>query len=98
MANVDGDTGAGGKRSDFEAAESFLLPKDPVAARLREGQKRPNATISDATADDAQISAFGSKPGNGPKYMSIYCYILTMHSQLALTVSACYRRLGDSSS
>ena len=67
MANVDGDTGAGGKRSDFEAAASFLLPKDPVAARLREGQKRPNATISDTTADDAQVSAFGSKPGKGPK-------------------------------
>ena len=67
MANVDGDTGVGGKRSDFEAAASFLLPKDPVAARLREGQKHPNATVSDTTADDAQVSAFGSKPGKGPK-------------------------------
>ena len=43
------------------------MPKDPVATRLRENQKRPNATVSDTTADDAQVSAFGSKPGKGPK-------------------------------
>ena len=67
MANVDGDTGAGGKRSDFEAAASFLLPKNPIATRLQENQKRPNATISDTTANNAQVSAFGSKPGKGPK-------------------------------
>ena len=33
MANIDGDSGPGGKRSDFEAAAAYLLPKDPVASR-----------------------------------------------------------------
>ena len=52
MANIEDDTGAGGKREDFERASSHLLPNDPVAKKMNlrnsEG-KRPSAEISKTT-------------------------------------------------
>ena len=62
MANINDDTGPGGKRGDFEAAVAYLLPKDPVVKRKQQEGKRPVGEISDATAN---VSDFGSKVGIG---------------------------------
>ena len=45
MASVRTDDGPDGKRNDFEAAASHLLPYDPVAKR-RLASKRSNPQIS----------------------------------------------------
>lgn len=62
MAAVRVDKGPNGKRNDFEATASHLLPYDPVAKRRAAGGKRGAAQISDTTAD---IAAFGTKQGIG---------------------------------
>ena len=62
MANINDDTGPGGKRGDFEAAVAYLLPKDPVVKRKQQEGKRPAGEISDLTAN---VSDFGSKVGIG---------------------------------
>ena len=45
MASVRTDDGPNGKRNDFEAAASHLLPYDPVAKR-RLASKRSNSQVS----------------------------------------------------
>lgn len=62
MANIADDTGATGKRNNFEDAVSYLLPKDPVARKRTTQTKRTVAQISDTTAE---IAGFGDKPGIG---------------------------------
>lgn len=63
IAHVENDDHPGGKRHDFEAAVSYLLPKDPVAKRaISSGNKRNNASVSDVTAETASV---GAKPGIG---------------------------------
>jgi len=68
IAVVESDSNADGKRHNFEDTASYLLPKDPVAARQRnENDKRPAADISGVEIGDStrNVSAFGSKPGIG---------------------------------
>jgi hypothetical protein len=65
IAQVRTDDGAGGKRNDFEATASYLLPYDPVAKKRAAGGKRERATISDTTADVSSTEGFGTKPGIG---------------------------------
>lgn len=63
-AQVDTDDGPNGKRNNFEATASYLLPYDPVAKKRQAGAKRENeANVSQATAEVS--SGFGSKPGIG---------------------------------
>jgi hypothetical protein len=63
MASVKLDTAPiTGKRNDFEAAASHLLPYDPVAKKRTSGQKRGSGEISELTGD---ISSFGAKEGIG---------------------------------
>ena len=50
MALVRNDTDPNGKMNSFEAAASYLLPKDPVAKKRVAGTKRGAAEISDTTA------------------------------------------------
>ena len=57
MALVRNDKGETGKRNDFEATASFILPHDPVAKK-REDSKRPHADISSTDVS-------GSSPGKG---------------------------------
>ena len=68
MANVNSDEAANGKRNNFELAATFLLPSDPVASR----SKKDTCTGVDISAlsqvafdEDADVSAFGAKPGRG---------------------------------
>jgi hypothetical protein len=64
MASIKIDTAPGGKRSDFEAASTHLLPYDPVAKkRSAAGNKRGAGEISDTVAAD--VSSFGAKEGIG---------------------------------
>jgi hypothetical protein len=62
IANIEDDTGVGGKRGDFEAAVAYMLPKDPVVKRKQQDGKRPASEISDVKAE---LADFGSKPGIG---------------------------------
>ena len=62
MANVEDDTGVGGKRGEFEAAVAYLLPKDPVVKRKQTDGKRLAGEISDTSAT---VGDFGTKPGIG---------------------------------
>jgi hypothetical protein len=64
MASIKIDTAVGGKRADFEAASTHLLPYDPVAKkRTAAGSKRGSGEISDMTSAD--VSSFGAKEGIG---------------------------------
>ena len=68
IANIEEDTGDGtlanpGKRNDFELAVAALLPKDPVARKRELANKRGISAISSDA--NAEISAFGDKPGIG---------------------------------
>jgi len=66
MALVRNDTAPGGKRNNFEAAASFLLPHDPVAKK-HAATKRPHANIS--AIDSASIkSGVGKKTGVELRY------------------------------
>jgi hypothetical protein len=63
MASVKLDTAPiTGKRNDFEAAASHLLPYDPVAKKRTSGHKRGSGEISEITGE---ISSFGAKEGIG---------------------------------
>lgn len=62
MASVRVDKEENGKRSNFEATASHLLPYDPVAKRRSTGTKRGAANISDTSAN---VAAFGAKSGIG---------------------------------
>ncbi len=64
MASIKINTVPNGKRGDFEAASSHLLPYNPVAKKRHTmTQKRGSAEISDSTG--AEISSFGAKEGIG---------------------------------
>ena len=78
MANVRDDTGDGtpaniGKRKDFEAAVSYILPFDPVARKRAGVNKRGASDISavgidiDSEGDDTKKTSegFGGKPEIG---------------------------------
>ena len=57
MASINMDDGPAGKRNDFEAAASFLLPHDPVAKKRTAGQKRDAASVSGVDGDNAAVSS-----------------------------------------
>jgi hypothetical protein len=64
IAQIKADDGPTGKRSDFEATASFLLPYDPVAKKRQSSSKRDHDSIvSDVTGNVS--SSFGNKPGLG---------------------------------
>ena len=67
--------GPTGKRNDFEAAVSYLLPKDPVVKR-KEAPKRGIAHISDTTADPE------SKDGIGKSGVHLRWHSLESYSEL----------------
>ena len=65
MASIRTDDGNGGKRNDFEAAASYLLPYDPVAKKRSTATKRGAAYISGVDGDedgDANNSATTTAP------------------------------------
>jgi hypothetical protein len=64
IAQIKADDGDGGKRKDFEATASFLLPYDPVAKKQQSSTKRDHdSMVSDVTAKVS--STFGNKSGLG---------------------------------
>ncbi len=63
MASVRTDNGPNGKRTDFEATATHLLPYDPVAKKRAAGQKRTNEQISSVEADVSALT--GPKPSIG---------------------------------
>jgi hypothetical protein len=68
IASIRTDDGPTGKRNNFEAAATHLLPYDPVAKKRLSGNKRGAETISTVTGvmDDVQISSTtGGKPAIG---------------------------------
>eukprot|EP00957_Ditylum_brightwellii_P045140 3422718-Ditylum_brightwellii.AAC.1 len=65
MANINLDQGVDRMRLDFEKAVAHLLPYCPVAKRKTDiGNKCRATDISEVSAD---VAAFGSKSGRGPK-------------------------------
>jgi hypothetical protein len=79
MAQIATDDGPNGKRNNFEAAASYLLPYDPVAKK-RTGKRDHDATISDATAEVG--AAFGDKPGIGKTGVHLRFYKMDEYKQL----------------
>jgi hypothetical protein len=71
IANIGTDDGPNGKRNNFEASASYLLPYDPVAKK-RSNKRDHDATIGDATADVA--ATFGDKPGIGKSGVHLRYY------------------------
>ena len=70
IAVVESDTNDGGKRNDFESAASYILPKDPVAARLLSRKQKgggADVAAADANADAAAISAINAASDYGAK-------------------------------
>jgi hypothetical protein len=67
LANVSSDDGPGGKRHDFEATASYLLPYCPVAKKRNQSNngKRNHGEINDVTAEISAADGFGTKPGIG---------------------------------
>jgi hypothetical protein len=65
MASINVDDGPTGKRNDFEAAASYLLPYDPVARKRTAGQKRDAASISGVDVDDTTVSSTQTKQSIG---------------------------------
>ena len=64
MASIKVDTGANGKRNDFEASAAHLLPYDPVAKRRAQNSNKRNiSSISDVQVR-TDVSAV-EKPGIG---------------------------------
>jgi hypothetical protein len=62
------DDGPTGKRSDFEAAATHLLPYNPVAKKSLSGTKRGAGMISsvmDIAEDDQTPTIAGGEPANG---------------------------------
>ena len=64
MSNVLTDEA---KMTDFETAVSAILPHDPVVKRRDAVNKKHATRVAAADATSADISAFGSKVGIGPK-------------------------------
>eukprot|EP00957_Ditylum_brightwellii_P209609 15362449-Ditylum_brightwellii.AAC.1 len=72
MANINSDQGVGRMRLDFEKTVAHLLPYCPVAKRKTViGNKQGATDISNVSAD---VAAFGSKSGRGPKMGVHLCY------------------------
>eukprot|EP00957_Ditylum_brightwellii_P200645 15295644-Ditylum_brightwellii.AAC.1 len=72
MANINLDQGVGGMRLDFEKAVAHLLPYYLVAKKKTAiGYKCGATDISEVSAD---VAAFGSKSGHGPKMGVHLCY------------------------
>jgi hypothetical protein len=73
MASIKTDQAPNGRRNDFEAAATHLLPYDPVQKKRvdQAGSKRGSADISDTTGEDANISSFGTKKGTGSSGVSL---------------------------
>jgi hypothetical protein len=69
MAAVRTDKAPGGMRNDFEACVAHIVPYCPVAKKRTAGTKRGAAEISEVNADaeEAEVSAFGTKSGKGSK-------------------------------
>jgi hypothetical protein len=67
MASIKTDQAVNGLQNDFEAAATHLLPYDPVEKKRVDhaGSKRSPADTSDATGEEANVSYFGTKKGNG---------------------------------
>jgi hypothetical protein len=67
MASIKTDQAVDGLRNDFEASATHLLPYDPVQKKRSDhaGGKRGAADISDMTAEEANVSSFGTKTGIG---------------------------------
>jgi hypothetical protein len=68
IASVRTDDGPTGKRNDFEAAATQLLPYDPVAKKRLSGTKRGDGMISsvmDAAADEQTPTIAYGKPAIG---------------------------------
>jgi hypothetical protein len=67
-AGVRTDDGPTGKRNDFEAASTHLLPYNPVAKKGLSGTKRGAGMISsvmDIAEDDQTPTIAGGEPANG---------------------------------
>ena len=79
IAQIKTDDGANGKRNDFEAAASYLLPYDPVAKK-RNQTKRPHADVSDTSG--AEVAAFGTKPGIGKTGVHLRYYKTAEYKKL----------------
>eukprot|EP00957_Ditylum_brightwellii_P194082 14780609-Ditylum_brightwellii.AAC.1 len=72
MTNINLDQGIGGMRLDFEKAVVHLLPYCLIAKRKTAiGNKRGATDILEVSAD---VAAFGSKSGRGPKTGAHLCY------------------------
>ncbi len=91
IAVVESDTGAGGKRSDFEATASYLLPKDPVELRQRSANKGRTAGANISSVDvmdepnaepGANVAAFGAKPGRGKTGVHLRYYKFDEYKKL----------------
>jgi hypothetical protein len=70
IASVRTDDGPNGKRNDFEAAATHLLPYDPVAKKRLSGTKRGAriiSTVSNMTEEDQTPITTGGKPAVGKK-------------------------------
>ena len=79
IANIENDETPGGKRHNFEASASYLLPKDPVVKRINNaGGKRVNAAISDAHVEPG----FGAKSGIGSTGVHLRYHKKTEYSKL----------------
>jgi hypothetical protein len=68
IASVRTDDGPTGKRNDFEAAATHLLPYDPVAKKRLSGIRRGDGIISsvmDAAADEQAPTIAHGKPAIG---------------------------------
>ena len=63
IANVENDTGPGGRRDDVEACASHILPKDPVAKTKSSTTKRTSAVTGSKTVTSANTSKKKGKSG-----------------------------------
>ena len=72
MASVEQDDGSNGKRNDFEAMASFLVPKDPVARKISANGKRDHGSMIGDTHCGVS-SGFGTKQGIGKTGVHL-CY------------------------
>jgi hypothetical protein len=79
MAQITTDDGPNGKRNNFEAAASYLLPYDPVAKK-RAGKRDQEAIIGDTNATVG--ATFGDKPGIGKSGVHLWFYKPDEYKQL----------------
>ena len=78
MALVRNDTGADGKRNNFEATASYLLPHDPVARKRT--AKRPHGDVT--TADVSAVDSPGIKSGIGKTGVPLRFHTYKEYQQL----------------